>query len=230
MNEQIKRRLIGIAVMVLVALAIAAMLPEPRLQPTLDEDVRVVTIPLQEERIVSVPATGDEPARYDGAGSASSPPQIAGDEDTEALSTPAPVATPKPTPRPTATPTATPRPTAPPAATPASTLKLSPTMGPSPATPRPTATATPAATAAPAVPVATAWWVQIGSYADIGNARETEARVAALGQPTVMAPIEAAGTTLYRVRAGPYPSEARAQEAHALITRNVAPEARLIKP
>jgi DedD protein len=227
MNEQIKRRLIGI-----VALALAAILPEPRLQPTPDEDLRIVTIPLQEDAIATVPAQSDALTQLAPPDDAA-PPQIDGDGAVGVEPDPFPSAmptqrpTPRATPRPTSSPvaSATPRPAALP--TPAATLKLSPTLGPIPA-PRPAATPTP--TPRPVVPTASAWWVQIGSYADIGNARDTEARVAALGQPAVMAPIEAAGTTLYRVRAGPYATEARAQEAHALITRTLAPEARIIKP
>lgn len=222
MTEQIKRRLIGIAVMVLVALAIAAILPEPRLQPTPDEGLRVVTIPLQEPRI-AVAAGRDAPAALEPEDSAAMH-RIAGDEGDESARAPIPTAVPTPRSTPRPTPPATPRPTVSPTPTPISAVKPSPALAP---TPLPTAArATPSA----AIPLAGVWWVQIGSYADIGNAREVEARVAALGQPTVMAPIEAAGTTLYRVRAGPYATETRAQEAHALITRSVAAEARLIKP
>jgi DedD protein len=72
--------------------------------------------------------------------------------------------------------------------------------------------------------------VQIGSYSEIGNARQVETQLRALGQPVVVAPIDTAQGVLYRVRAGPYASEDGAGTAHARIVAEGYADARLIKP
>jgi DedD protein len=236
MTDQLKRRLIGAAIIVLVALALAALLPEPRLQRAAEDDMRVVTIPLQDDAIVGVPPAIDE-GSIGAAADEGSPPEIAGGDaapSTAAAATPlppAPTATATPTPAPTAkpTPTSTPKPVATPTPTPMATPKLTaaPTSTPAP-TPAPTARPQP--TAAPAAAGRELWWVQVGSYADIGNAREVESRLAAIGQRVVVAPIDAAAGTLYRVRAGPYDTAARAEAAHAQITGAGLAEARVVKP
>ncbi|MGB0218213.1 MAG: SPOR domain-containing protein [Sinimarinibacterium flocculans] len=216
MNDKLKRRLTGAAVIVLVALALAALLPEPQLAPSVEDELRVVTIPLQEEAIVETAPLDDGEAGT--AGGADSPPEIVDGDGVAPETPPAPAST--PTARPTTRPT--PKPTARPPATP------SPGPTPAPAataTPRPLPTAAAGADAGGEI-----WWVQVGSYADIGNAREAESRLAALGQKVIVAPIETASGTLYRVRAGPYTSAARAQAAHEQVVRAGMPEARLIKP
>ncbi|MES0874457.1 SPOR domain-containing protein [Sinimarinibacterium thermocellulolyticum] len=233
MNDTLKRRLVGATVIVLVALALAALLPEPRLPPAADEDLRTVTIPLQEDAIATLPPAAGAPAAADEG----NPPEIDTDDASaphgeplklsSSLSVVRSVATPPPTPSPAArpTPTATPKPTPKPTATPSP----KPTVVPTPAA-TPTPSVTPRPTPAPAAVGAPQWWVQVGSYADIGNAREMESRLAALGQTVIIAPIEAAAGTLYRVRAGPYDSAARAEAAHAQIVRAGMTEARVVKP
>ncbi len=244
MNEKLKRRLIGAAVILFAAVLIASVLPEPRLQPGPDEDVRVVTIPLQESAIATAPAQMGSSMAFaedDGGvgfpGDDDAPPEIAGDSLPAATPTPIP-ATPRPTAAPTPKPTAapTPKPTVTPVATPKPTPSQTPTAAPTPApTPKPTVVPTPAPTVVPTPATAPAaagqrWWVQIGSYADIVNAREAESRLRAMGQAVVVAPIESASGTLYRVRSGPYANEAEAQAAQTLIARSGYAEARLIKP
>lgn len=234
MNDKLKRRVTGATVIVLVALALAALLPEPRLAPSVDDGVQVVTIPLREDVIASRPA-GDAERPATGAVDAdSSPPEIAPGD--------APGATPDASPVPTSPPlklssslstSAPPVPAAASAApaqpTPSATATPVPTARPTvSATPRPTPAAIPAPTGVAAY--APSWWVQVGSYADIGNAREVETRLAALGQPVIVAPIDAASGTLYRVRAGPYANAERAESAHAQIVRAGLAEARIIKP
>ncbi len=229
MNDQLKRRLIGAAIIVLVALGLAALLPEPRLQRAADDDMRVVTIPLQDEAIATLTPEVDETA-IDSRVDQSSPPEIAEGDAALATATATPlppvatpVATEKPAPTPTSTPKPTPKPTATPVPTPVATPKPTPVPSLAP-------TAPPRPTAAPAAAGREVWWVQVGSYADIGNAREVESRLAAIGQTVVVAPIDAAAGTLYRVRAGPYDSAVRAEAAHAQITGAGLAEARVIKP
>lgn len=239
MNDKLKRRLVGAAIIVFVALALAALLPEPRLQQAADDDMRVVTIPLQDDAIATTtaPATGAGDVTI-AAADEGSPPEIeAGDAATPAPSAtlklspslrptpsaPPAAARPAPTARPTPAVKSTPKPTAMPTAKPTATPTPRPTVTPAP-------TLAPTPTPAPVAAGREVWWVQVGSYADIGNAREVESRLAALGQAVVVAPIEAAAGTLYRVRAGPYDSAARAESAHAQIARAGMTEARVIKP
>lgn len=237
MNDKLKRRLIGAAVIVFVALALAALLPEPRLQRVADDDMRVVTIPLQDDAVATTAAPATDESIVAAAVGEGGPPEIESGD--------APASTPSPSAALKLSPTLRPTPSAPPPAAPAPTARPTLAATPKPsATPtaKPTATATPRPTPPPTVaptpqptPAAIAadreiWWVQVGSYADIGNAREVESRLAALGQTVVVAPIEAAAGTLYRVRAGPYDSAARAESAHAQITRAGMTEARVIKP
>ncbi|MFC4253258.1 SPOR domain-containing protein [Sinimarinibacterium flocculans] len=226
MNDKLKRRLTGAAVIVLVALALAALLPEPQLAPSVEDELRVVTIPLQEEAIVETAPLDDGEAGT--AGEVDSPPEIVDGDGVAPETPPAPASTPtarpttRPTPKPSARPPATPSPSPTPAPAATATPRPTPVVT---ATPRPQPTAAAGADAGGEI-----WWVQVGSYADIGNAREAEARLAALGQTVIVAPIETASGTLYRVRAGPYTSAARAQAAHEQVVRAGMPEARLIKP
>src|SRR3546814_13465897 len=55
------------------------------------------------------------------------------------------------------------------------------------------------------------WFVQVGGFADIANARRVQAGLQGLGQPNVLAPIDTAKGTIYRVRAGPYATQAAAK-------------------
>lgn len=210
MDDTLKRRLIGAGLLLFAAFLLASMLPEPGLRPVHDRDTRVVTIPLQGDDQIATSADPvvDTPvptaiAAADADGALQS---TGGDAPPEIVAGDAPVE---------------------PAATPASIATPAPTSAPT-ASPRPTPAATP--TAVPAAPGAGRWWVQIGSYSNIDNARQVEARMRALGEPVVVAPIEAAGGILYRVRCGPYADEAIGAKAHGRIVGDGYADARLINP
>lgn len=68
---------------------------------------------------------------------------------------------------------------------------------------------------ASAAPVATAGggdaWIQAGAFSSLQNARRLEAQLQGFGG-TVVAPVDSAGGTLYRVRIGPMADAGRAQQ------------------
>lgn len=260
MDETFKRRLIGAGLLLLAAFLLASMLPEPRLRKARDPGQNVVTIELQEPEAVATqdvasmmvnpmpnpiavpaatPATDsatdasadpqvDEATDSPGdSGEAETPPDIeSGDRST--LVAPTPAITPRPSPRPSARPVEqaavqTPAPSAAPTSTPVRVAVASPSTTPVPA-------ATPVPTPAAAAGAGTRWWIQIGSYSDITNARIVETRMRAIGQAVVIAPIDTRSGVLYRVRCGPYASQAAGQEVHARVVTAGYPEARLVNP
>lgn len=82
----------------------------------------------------------------------------------------------------------------------------------------PVVAARPAVTPEPPKPVAAPtaggrWYVQVGSFSDIANARDAEGRLRSAGLPTVLSPIETPKGTLYRVRVAPLSGEAQAAAA-----------------
>jgi DedD protein len=233
MDTILKRRLLGAAILLATAFTLAVLLPEPKLQSMSDEDVKVVTVdldatPAPVEVIRDTPmevidptiAASDADVGYSNEGEA---PEIAhqaqepASEDADAAS--AAVATPEPTAVATAKPTALP--TAKPTVKPTQAPTPLPTVAPP---------SRPAATAVPAASDAARWWVQIGSYSDISNAREGEARLKALGIPVFIAPIDSPSGILYRVRGGPYSDKAGSEKALAAVLKDGFSDARLVHP
>lgn len=150
----------------------------------------------------------------------------------EPESKPAPTAESQPQTAPhRAPPAATPKPT-PPVEPKAGAPGTSPAPRPIPAAPAVTTAqkppAKPASTATPAPPAATAsaasspprWAVQAGSYADIGNARQVEAQLRALGFSSSISLTESGGSARYRVRSGPYPTREAADAARVRMQQN----------
>ncbi len=81
------------------------------------------------------------------------------------------------------------------------------------------------AAAAPRPAAATeCWWVQVGAFSDLDNARRARARLEALGYPAV---VMESPTGLDRVRAGPFADRDRAAAALARLTPEYPP-ARLV--
>lgn len=86
---------------------------------------------------------------------------------------------------------------------------------------------------APPPPVAAGqarlWYVQIGSFADQGNAQTTLNLLQNIGfHGESKAITGSAGNALYRVRLGPFPSEAVAQQAFAKVSHQGYPQARVL--
>ena len=73
------------------------------------------------------------------------------------------------------------------------------------------------------------WYVQIGSFADQGNAQTTLNLLQNIGYRGEAKPItSASGSALYRVRLGPFPSEAVAQQAFDKVSHQGYPQARVV--
>jgi DedD protein len=86
------------------------------------------------------------------------------------------------------------------------------------------------AAAKPAPAPAGAWYVQVGGFADINNARQVQDRVKAQGQASIIAPMDSAKGTLYRVRAGPYASREAAAAAQQKLAAGGFTGSALIGP
>lgn len=99
------------------------------------------------------------------------------------------------------------------------------------AAPTPTPAAAPAIAAAapPAATEARLWYVQIGSFAEQGNAQTTLSLLQNIGYRGSSEKIStAAGANLYRVRLGPFPSEAVARQAFDKVSHQGYPQARVL--
>lgn len=272
MNDKLKRRLAGAALLLVAAFIVVSLLPTPE-ETAHQAGVEVVTIPLHEV-ISTVPqptasktlpqtlaAPDDAPAlsagahnseEHDGDGTATQDLSSSGGDDDTGDST-SPASKPvnlamSPALQKESLPTDS-RP-APPPAPQAASKALKPKPKPAvveapkpvsakPATPSPGATiaAKPAAEKQleerPANPPAVTgqkWFVQVGGFADIDNARKVQATLQGMSQPTVLAPIDTAKGTIYRVRAGPYASEATAQQAFGKISAHGFSGSQLIRP
>ncbi len=85
---------------------------------------------------------------------------------------------------------------------------------------------------APPPPVAAGqgklWYVQIGSFADQGNAQTTLNLLQNIGFRGESSRINSNGAVLYRVRLGPFPSEAVAQQAYTKVSHQGYPQARVL--
>ena len=84
--------------------------------------------------------------------------------------------------------------------------------------------------ATPASPSSQRWYVQVGGFADIDNARKVLASLKSAGQPNLLAPVETGKGTIYRVRGGPYASEAAAQQALGTIKALGYPGSQIVNP
>jgi cell division protein FtsN len=73
------------------------------------------------------------------------------------------------------------------------------------------------------------WFVQIGSFADQGNAQTTLNLLQNIGFRGESKSITSnSGSALYRVRLGPFPSEAVALQALGKVTHQGYPQARVL--
>jgi len=93
------------------------------------------------------------------------------------------------------------------------------------------ATPSPSAASAVAKPAADArvWYVQIASFADQGNAQTTLSLLQNIGYRGEAAPAKGpSGNTLYRVRLGPFPTEALARAAQDKVAHQGYPQSRAV--
>lgn len=73
-------------------------------------------------------------------------------------------------------------------------------------------------------------YVQVGGFASIANARQAQERLKALGQASLLSPVETAQGTLYRVRIGPFASREAAQPVLARAAANGFAGATMVAP
>ncbi len=195
-RTQARRRMIGMTVLVVLAVAVLSWLleTEPRPVPT---DIRIVaqaaSEPVPQVRVME-PAP--KPAVRDVA-----PPTPNGGvkeslADDEVVVADAPKPEPKPEPKPPVKPEPKPKPK-PVAPTPVVTPPVKPV-------------AKPEVASAPAS--ATRYVVQVGAFTDVTAARATRLKVEALGIKTYTQVVQTPAGRKIRVRMGPYASEAEAQK------------------
>ncbi|MDB5977243.1 MAG: hypothetical protein JWR07_4003 [Nevskia sp.] len=288
MNDTLKRRLIGLLVLLVLVFALSLLLPD-NWPESGEKGVPSTTLPLTANGLdATASAPTSEPAVSEGANATAPPPAAsitaapartgampesvsAVDSSAPPLSG-APAATPKPM---AATPLPPPGAVKPPvpklaesvkpevkaepkaAAKPEPkveskppALKLTQSLPPmnkpaaapappaKPATPPPPVPAAPKLAAVPTPPApivssapaqAKLWYVQIGSFADQGNAQTTLNLLQNIGARGESKQItSASGSALYRVRLGPFPSEAVAQQAFDKVSHQGYPQARVV--
>ncbi len=223
MDELLRQRLVGALALVFLALLLVSLLPKAEDEAA--PDTASVVVNLDGSPVAPPPATGGTLAADGEAGGDApegaalmpdrAPAPVAVDADSDELIAPegepdgevvlavaAPTSTPKPTPKPTATPVPQARPTP-----------------------------TPVPTSQAKAPVdAPEWWVQVGSFSQIENARRVERQLQQLGQKTMITPVASSKGTLYRVRAGPYSRASDAEQGQRVIVRNGYRDARVIAP
>lgn len=205
MDDILRRRLLGAAVLLGAALGLATLLPDPA-SPDAPSPAHVVTYDLRTGKPLDAPPAVKESAR---------------------IPTPAPAATPTPTPAqpPVAAVASAPAQTTPPPAQPAPaspatttspgplphpTLKVDETFGKSAKT--------------------GGWYVQIGSFESQANARTVLQKLYGANLPTVIQTVPVGRKLWYRVRVGPYAAEGQAQTALAGIRQKGFSSAKLVRP
>jgi len=100
----------------------------------------------------------------------------------------------------------------------ASAPATKPATKPSSASVTQSASPPPSTAAAKPAPAASGkWFVQAGSYSDLGNAQSVEQRIKALGLPVFIGVVESSKGTFYRVRSGPFGSREQADSARTKV-------------
>lgn len=235
MNDVMLRRLIGIAVLLLTALALSFFLPRPGLVEPQADGTRLVTVDLSDpdSEAVEVPEPGVLEATESPAFAAEPETGASESESVSALEVESPGdVKPAPNEAPIASPPASapdrPAETDPIVNKPAVKATTPPEPTPKPQTkPLEPAPAKPAKPPVPATPPPAAaggntWYVQVGAYGKLENAEDVRAQVKALGVSSVISPADTAGGPLYRVRAGPYP-RAQADTIRERLVRGKLP-------
>ena len=210
--ETFRRRALGFAVLLLAAALIVWMLPAPQGEPDLPEGVQRVAIDLSAPAATSAP----EPLPEAPKPLTPTPPVIAQPVPTlklaselESLETQTLIQEPE---------------AAPPAAEPDLAPAVPVSRRPSPANP------TGGKPAPPAAPAAKAWQVQLGSFSDIGNARQAVDLAKNAGLSAFIVPIESAKGTAYRVRLGPYADKVAAEVGREKARKAGYKDAGLVAP
>lgn len=230
MDEVFTRRVVGIVVLALAAFLLSWLLPRPGLRGLQEPGQRLITVDLTRPDSVPVEQLEPDPPAAPAPPAMADPPPVpvrsppstavaaSGDAPAPAPLTPAPA----PALKPVEIKPAVPAPV--PAATPVKPVAPEP-VAPKPAAPKPVApkpaapktVVDPAAGAAGAAGAGGSWLVQAGAFSLIGGAQNVVANATLLGLDCVVSPGETPRGTLYRVRCGPYPTRAQADNAVARL-------------
>jgi len=271
MNDTLKRRLVGLLVLLVLVFVLSWLLPDSWPESG-EKGVPSTTLPLtangldnaaptsSAEATAPVDATATTPVATSPTVASAAPAHASAlPESVDAVDAsapplsetasapPAPAAPKAKPPAPSPAAAAKPAPkapeqklaqVAPPAAKPPVAPPVPPPAPPKPVMPPPVPAAPKLAAVVPPPPPpivssapaqARLWFVQIGSFADQGNAQTTLnllQNIGFRGESTSVA--NASGTTLYRVRLGPFPSEAVAQQAFDKVSHQGYPQARVV--
>jgi cell division septation protein DedD len=270
MNDILKRRLIGVLVLLALVFLLSWLLPD-RWQDSGEQGISSTVLPLVpngNDVQPSAPASASETEMQSPAAPHATPPPIAAasvapasalPEAVDAVDSAAPplpaAGSARTVPKPVAAPpsavtAAAPKLAVKPTLTPPA-LKMAQSLPParSPvqqaaASPKPAAVPPPAppppklssALIAPPAPILSSaagqprlWYVQIGSFSDQGNARTTQDLLQNIGYHGESSQANGpSGNTIYRVRLGPFPSEAVAQQALDKVSHQGYPQARVL--
>lgn len=234
MDEKLKKRLAGAGVVLLLGFALVSLLPGPGEKTP--PDIQQVTIPLQAEAEAPVaipPSDQTTPATLQAAPepaeAALSPAEMeaAAGGDVDAPPEPAGKVPDQHKPEaPPAAPAVASHAPAPPAGKPAPAKTVASNK---PATAEAPAPAPPVLKA-PAAPTGGNWFVQLGGYADIDNARQVQKQVQGRNLGCIIAPVDTNKGTIYRVRAGPFKDREQAQAAQTRLSAAGYAAAALVAP
>ena len=114
------------------------------------------------------------------------------------------------------------------AATPATPAPATANPGAS-AAPRSTAPATPTAPAKPAPGTQTTYYLQAGAFRTEGDAQAMQARILMLGLQSTVQPVQVNGSTLHRVRVGPFKGIDEMNRSRATLS-NAKIETTVVRP
>jgi len=269
MNDTLKRRLVGLLVLLVLVFVLSWLLPD-NWPESGEKGVPSTTLPLTANGLDGAAPTSSAEATAPADATAMTPtatsPTVASaapahaaalPESVDAVDASAPPlsatasappapAAPKakpPAPNPAAAAKPAPKPPeqklaqiAPPAAKPPVVPPVLPPAPPKPVPPPVPAAPKLAAVVPPPPPIVSSapaqarlWFVQIGSFADQGNAQTTLNLLQNIGYRGEAKGItSASGSALYRVRLGPFPSEAVAQQAFDKVSHQGYPQARVM--
>jgi DedD protein len=214
MDQGLKERLVGAAVLVAIAVwLIPWVLDGP--EAPLESGASALQLPAAEEPMPMRTQT-----------------LRLGDAAEEAEDAPATAATPPPAVEPTPVAAAEPPPVEDAAPAAASEQSEAPVVAavrpePEPAAPAPAPVATPPKPA-PATAAGGDWTVQLGSFGEEANARRVSQRAGTFGHKAEVSPIRSNGRTLYRVRVTPARSRAEADAAASALKAHGIADARVV--
>jgi DedD protein len=229
MNEVLRQRLVGLAVLLLLVFLLSLLLPG---KPPAEERLPATTVSLTGETLTeadAVPPPDDLPPE-----AAPEAPPVDSAVAISALSDSSAEVAPAPPPESAPSPPSNPGP--------AAGLKLAPkveTAGLTPPLQKPKAETVPKPVKPPTpklaesvanAPPVPGWYVQVGSYSKLDSAKTVVTLLNKLGLRVAMTRITGVkGQPLNRVRAGPYDSEASARAAQAKVAKNGYPQARVVR-